>query len=290
MAIGTLGAITGGLGALGGIASGLRGDQSTSQSFIPSATEEEQRLQKQSIEQYLKQLEEMDRQDQSVQSLDPLRQQALQGYGDILSGQAFGITPQEQSSIENIRQQQINLGSQDLERMLQERINQVNQSAGVRNLRGQALGELQGQNVEATARELGNIVNTAGLQAAQSAQALPYQRIQAQSPFLQQGLSYQDQLRQQAVQNRSLAQSPAQLERLMQERLAQGGQTNQTAGGGLGGAIGGALGGLSGGFRLGEAAQGLSQGSGLNYNQGNSFAGTQGSQSLANSLRARIPA
>jgi hypothetical protein len=249
-----------------------------------AASPEELDLQRQSIAQYMKQLELNNQQEAGISQYDPMRQQALQGYGDILGGQAFNMTAQEQQNIQNLRNSSIAQGTEDVNRYTQEGIRQVQGAAGTRNLRGQALGALQGQVVEQGQRQIGDITRQANQFAQQQAISLPYQRIQAQQPFLQQGLSYGDQLRQQAIQNRQLAQNPIALQRMQQERMAasttsspgQKGSVGAAIAGGLGGAIGGAgdFLNLAQGFNdigaLRGAAAGRSSGggSGSSYNLG----------------------
>lgn len=273
-----------GAGALGGAMAGSQKNQVTQTTQLPGATEEERDLQRRSLEQYLAQLEQANRQEQQMQQLDPLRQQALQGYQDILSGQALQASPLDLQNIENIRRAQVQLGTQDIQSQLGDLLGQTANSAGLRNLRGQAFAELQGQNMEQAARQVGNVVNTAGLQAAQATQAAPYQRLQAQSPFLQQGLSYQDQLRQQAFANRQALQSPALMDSLLRERLASASTTQTQPGGGFAGALSGALGGLGQGAKVGGQLGSLFS-SPQQPQQPQQMAGTQGD--LGMDLRLR---
>jgi hypothetical protein len=173
----------------------------------------------------------------------------LQGYQDVLGGQAFQASPEELQQIDQLRQAQIGLGTQDINRLLGQATSQTNQMAGVRGLRGQALAQLQGQNNQAAAQQIGNVVNSANMQAAQQAMENPFRRVAAQTPFMQQGLSYQDQLRQQAIQNRQLAANPAMLNYFQQGRSTQ--QMTPGQSGGFWGAVGGGLGGAAGGLGLG---------------------------------------
>lgn len=281
--------------ALGGLAGAMAGSQDTPDQLqyqtrqISGPGAEEQLLRDQSRQQYEAQLAQLAAQERALAETGGLRSQALSGYEQILGGQALQANQQELDNINRIRQAQIGLGQQDIENFLNQATAQTSRSAGVRNLRGQALSELQGRNVQAAGQEMGRLVGQANLQAAQSAQNAPFQRIAAQQPFLQQGLSYQDQLRQQAVQNRQASQNPALMQALQNERLATVGTTNMTPGreatfmDGLTGFVGGAAGGLNMGTQLagafggggGMRQQATAQPQGnmaYNYNQ-NSFRG-----------------
>jgi len=245
----------GAAGALGGAISGAQGRTQTSTSNIPEAGPQERQLQQDAIAQYLQQRRLIDEQQAGLSQLDPFRTQALQGLQGIASGQAFQATPEELANINALRQAQIQLGTQDFSQQFQDLANRTNASAGIRGLRGQALGELQGQNLRTMGSQIGNIVNTAGVQAAQSAIENPYRRVAAQMPALQTGLTYQDELRQRAIQNRQLASNPALLGYFQQGRMANQSTTQRIPGGGIAGAIGGGVAGFGGGFN--NAVQGL---------------------------------
>lgn len=256
MALGTAATIGLGVGALGGAISGaMKSKGPNIQSAYMPAGPEEQRLQQQALQQYMQQLQQTQQFEQGIGALDPLRQQAISGYGDILSGQAMQATPQELQQIEQLRQAQIGLGTQDINRLLGEATGQTNQMAGVRGLRGQALAELQGRNVDTAGREIGNVVNNAGVMAAQQVMDNPYRRIAAQQPALQQGLTYQDQLRQQAINNRQLAANPGMLNYFQQGRATQ--QVQPSQGGGFMGGLSGAISGAGAGIGFGSALSGL---------------------------------
>lgn len=264
MAIGTAAAIgigTAAAGALGGAISGSKKTPGTvMQNAYGAVGDQERKMQQQAMQQYLRSIGLMNEQDQAISELSPLRQQSLQGIQGLLSGQAMQATPEELQQIEQLRQAQIQLGTQDINRLLGEATGQTAASAGVRGLRGQALAELQGRNVQAAGQQIGNVVNQAGVMAAQQVMDNPYRRIAAQSPFLQQGLTYQDQLRQNAAQNRTLASNPGLLQYFQQGRQQVG--TTPSSGGGLGGAIGGFLSGGAAGAGLGSQLGGLTGGFG----------------------------
>jgi hypothetical protein len=256
MALGTAATIGLGLGAVGGMVAGSRKTPGTK--LAPAygeVGEQEKQLQQQAMQQYLQQLAQTQQFEQGISQLDPLRQQALQGYQDVLGGQAFQASPQELQQIDQLRQAQIGLGTQDINRLLGEATSQTSQMAGVRGLRGQALAQLQGQNNQAASQQIGNVVNSANMQAAQQAMENPFRRVAAQTPFMQQGLTYQDQLRQQAIQNRQLAANPAMLNYFQQGRATQ--QVTPSSGGGFLGGLAGAISGAGAGLGFGNALSGL---------------------------------
>jgi len=246
----------GGAAGAGALAGGIRGKQGqrdqTQQQFTTLApmSEQEQQLFNQSINQYnLAQGQQMQL-EQRLRGLEPLQQQAMQGYQDILGGGAFNVNPQEQALLDQIRQQSIGQSEADLNRFLDERMNQVLGSAGARGLRGQALTSMQGDVLKEAAAQQANAIRQADMLRSQSMLQLPYQRISAQSPFLQQGMSMADQLRQQAFQNRMALQDPTALQMMRSDRYAQANQTQFTPGykgSWLDAFTGGLTGGLQGG-------------------------------------------
>ncbi len=278
----SLGIIGGGaaLSGIGGAVKGAKGtpeqvQTSTQSTSFAGPGAKEQQLQSEALKNYFRNQDLANATEQRLGGLEGLQGQAQDVYGSVLSGQAFGLTPQEQASIQASRDALVQQGTEGVNRVLDERLQQVlNQGAGARGLRGQALGALQGQVLKAGANSLTDIQNQANIQAAQAAQNIPLARIQAQQGFASQGLSYADQLRQQAIQNREALANPALLQALQRERMAAGTTTNRqvTPGqkggfgqallGGLGGAISGATSGanLYGGIQnIGLRSELLSQ-------------------------------
>jgi hypothetical protein len=197
--------------------------------FAP-ATEQERQLQQQSLQNYLAQQDLINQGQQRVAQYDPLRQAAMDQTQAILSGQATQVTPQEQMQLDNLRQALVAQGTSDIQQFQDQGLRQALSAAGSRGLRGQALGELQGRVLQEGTRQYGALQNQANQMVAQQTLQLPYQRIAAQQPFLQQGLTLQDQLSQQAIQNRQLAQNPYLLSLLNQNRLAAGTTTSTNRG------------------------------------------------------------
>lgn len=261
MGIETAIGIGAGASALGGIIGGVKGKpkqttntSGTSQTVFDPATGREKQLQDQSYQQYLKQLQLADMQQQAAAETDPLRQAALQQQMQVLSGEAFGgPNEQELQQINQLRQAMIGQGQGDIQRFIDDNMRSTVSSAAGRGLRGQALGELQGRVLESGNEQYGNLVNQANLTAAQQAIAMPQQRLQQQSNAAAQGLTFAQQMQQQALANRQQTQNPYLLQQLMNERL-QGGITSQTGNSVTPGQGGGFMGGLVGG--LGGAAQG----------------------------------
>lgn len=302
LTLGTALAVGGGLGALGGAVKGAKGTpdekqisdtsntsatSSSQQTTFNPATEQEKALQQGSMAAYQQQQQIQDQLLARVGQLDPYQQQAQAAAMGVLSGQAMGTTPQEQAQIMAVRQAQIDYGSADVNRLLDQRLQQAVSNAANQGLRGQAMGSLQGDVLRAGAEQMGNITRQANLTAAQQAMQLPYQRIAAQQPFISQGMTLADQLRQNMFINQQALQSPYMLDMLNKERMA-GGRTSQsgtsrgtnsgvTTVPGQAGSFGGALmGGLGGAISGGT--------SGMNL-----YGGYQNAQ-LTNSLLGRLNA
>jgi len=281
-------AIIGGAGALGGALKGAKGtpDQKvTSQNSIAPAGAQEAALQSQSLQNYQQAQNMAQGLEGGIGAAQSYQDQARQAGQNVLSGQAFNITPEEQMRIQGLRDALIQQGTANVGFNTQQGLQQVAGSAAGRGLRGQALSSMQGQVLQNQQRVVGDVANQANTMAAQQYLQAPQQRIAAQQGFIQQGMSLADQLRQNALANRQALQDPALMQYLFRERQANATSTNMTPGqkGGLGGAIGGALGGAGQGFGIGaNIASGfrdLSAGGApkTNYGYGSSAAGNSGS-------------
>lgn len=256
-------AVVGGVAAAGAVGGAIKGAMGTPSKTtrgkswleVSDATPEEQRLQSEAIDQYFNSLKDIDSQQASLGRFQQLQGGALNQIQNLFNGQAFQASPEELALIEQQKQQAINSGSQDINRILGEQTGMTNDNAALRGLRGQALAQLHGQNTQQAADQIGRLVNTATAQSLQAQREAPLQRIQAQSPFLQQGMTLAEDLRQRAIQNRQLASNPAILQQLTNQRFQLGTQhqENFTPGqkggfwGGLAGGLSGAAGGLSAG-------------------------------------------
>lgn len=243
------GAIAGGAG---GAIKGAKGtpqqvSTTTQTKDVAPASKTERELQSAALQNYFQNQNLTQATEDRLADLQGLQNQAQDVYGNVLSGQAFNLTPQEQANIAATRQALVQQGSEGVNRLLDERLQQVVNSGAGRGLRGQALGGLQGQVLKAGAQGITDIENQANVLAAQAAQNMPLQRINALQGFAGQGLSYADQLRQQAIQNREALSNPALLQALMNQRLAAAPVTQRTITPGKKGGLGSALlGGLGG--------------------------------------------
>ncbi len=261
--------IGGATGAIGGLVGGLSGtpDQvtntnQTSSTTLANKSNQQRQLEANSYQQYLKQLEAVNLQQQAATETDPFRQAALQQQLQLLNGQGFAPTAQEQQQIQAIRDAQIGQGTADINRYTDESLRKVVSGAAGRGLRGQALGQLQGDVIDTGAQQLGNLVNQANLTAAQNAINLPQNRLTMQNQAAQSGLTYAQQLQQQALNNRTTVQNPYLLTQLQNERL-QTGTTNQVGSNvtpGQKGSIMGGILGAAGGALSGATTGGLLQG------------------------------
>lgn len=246
---------------LGGIAGAVKGkkgtaaqQQTTSTTFAPP-TSEEQQLRDQALSSFLAQQQQIQDLQGRIGQFDPLQQAALQAQLGIVSGDALKLTQDEADSLNTYKQSIIDQGTADINQLLDQRLQQVVSSAAGRGLRGQALGQLQGQVLKAGAEQAGQLQRDANRLVSEQAINAPYRRIQAQTPFIQQGLTLADQMRQQAIQNRELSKNLPLLDMLTRERMGQATQSSFIPGkkgswgdallGGLTGAVGGATGGLN---------------------------------------------
>lgn len=285
--MGAIAGIGAGLGAAGGLIGGLRGtpDQkqfntSVNQTTFDPKTKQEESLLTKSINQFnLGRKLETDF-EKELANYDPIQQAAIKQQIGLLTGQAFNLTPQEQMQLGNLRQSMVAQGSADINKLLDERMKQTLSNAGTRGLRGQALAELQGRNIDTAAEEMGRLQNQANQIYAQQAMQLPFQRLQAQAGAANTGLTLQQQLQQQAINNRMQSQNPFALQMMMDERL-RGGKTTSNSNslqpgqkGGLLSGITGAIGGGLGGFSTVAGAQQMFNNAGL-MNQYNDIANRQ---------------
>lgn len=243
---------------------------STSQTTFGPKSEELRQAQQNSLKSYLQQQALAGQYETSMAGAGGIQDAARQQYLNQLSGQSFQATPQELQNIQMLRDAQVANAQAEVGSMLDERFKGVADSAGMRGVRGQALGELYGQQAKIGADQLGAAIRQANTQAAQMAIDNPMKRAQLQQGLVQQGSSFQDLMNQQAQQNRQALQDPALLKYLQQEYI-QGGKTtntnsskgtNVTPGqeGSFLGAITGGISGAAGGVNLvGGAANALGQ-------------------------------
>lgn len=291
MGIETAALIAAGAGAAGGAVKGAKGTPTqtqTTKNNIAPAGAQEAALQAQSLQNYNQAQQLAGGLEGGIGAAQSYQDMARQAGQNVLSGQAFNVTPEEQARIQGLRDALIQQGTQDVGFNTQQGLQKVAGSAAGRGLRGQALSSMQGQVLQNQQRVVGDVSNQANTMAAQQYINAPQQRIAAQQGFIQQGMSLADQLRQQAIQNRSALQDPALMGYLSRERLEGASRTATTPGqrGGFWGAVGGGLGGAGQGFNIGanigSGLQGLRNGSystggaGVSGGGAGSFRGTGG--------------
>lgn len=242
-------------GAAAGIASAVKGSKDQTQTTTTSTgpkSAAQQELEKQSMQNYQAQQGLAGAYERGIDSAQGLQDQARSGISGILSGESMNLSPQEQANIQAIRQAMVAQGSDDINSLLDRRLAASDNSAAARGVRGIAQQQLTGDALRTAAAEQGNLSQQANLYAAQQATALPYQRIAAQSPYLQQGMTLADQMRIQAQQNRQMLQSPYLLQLEQQSRMGtQATSTPGQSGGWSDGVVAG-LGGLSSGLTAGS--------------------------------------
>jgi hypothetical protein len=252
----TIGAGVAGAGAIGGAVKGAKGtpEQVQNQTTqIAPAGAQEQALQQQSLQNYTQAQALASGLEGQTGSAQTFQDQARQAGQNILSGQAMQLTPQEQQQIADLRSALINQGQVDINTQMRTGIQGAQSDAANRGLRGQAMGALQGQVMQAGTDAMGRLSTSANTQSANAAMQMPYQRIAAQQGMIGQGMSLADQLRQQAVTNRMNLQNPALMGMYANERIAGASRQMSTPaqGGGFWDAVTGALGGGVQGANIG---------------------------------------
>lgn len=214
--------ITAAASASAGSKGGPEAINSTKQTTFAAPGDQERKLQQQSIDAYLKQQQLTGQAEQGLSGADQYEQASQRAGLDILNGNAFNPTQSEQQRISDLRNQLLQESQGNINQFLQEGETGATRQAGLRGLRGQAASQIQGQVLKLGADQYGQALRSANTQAAQQYLQLPQQRIAAQQGLIGQGLSFADQLRNQAIQNQLLLQSPIALQTLMNERLAGG--------------------------------------------------------------------
>jgi len=242
-------------GGLGGFLKGARGtpDQ-VSRTQLPNASAQERELQRQALQNFGQAGELATGLEGQIGSAQGVQDLARQQLNQILGGQAFNLTPDELARIQAVRQAMVDQGQADTTQFFNNALQQTQASAARRGVRGQALSQLQGDVTRSAGDQLGQFTRQANLFAGQQALNMPTQRIQAQSPFISQGMSLGDALRQQAMLNRERLANPAELQAMRQLRMAQPSQIQQGQRGSftdsLIGGLAGGIGGMGAGANL----------------------------------------
>ena len=260
---GTVGAVSGGVKAAKSAFGGGRGDTTSQRTYMPQKSAQEMQLERDSMANYRRQQELAGQAEQNMQGADQMRDPAIQAYMDQISGEAFQATPQELQQIQTLRDAMIQQGSQGINQFVDQGLDQATSGAAARGLRGQAMGELRGRVLEQGAQQMGALQNSANTFAAQQAINNPFNRLQSQQGALQQGLTYGDMLRQNAMNNRQQLQNPVLMQSLANQRMAGRGVDEYTTTpsqglfGGLAAGVGGLATGAKAGIDLFESGQKL---------------------------------
>lgn len=257
------GAIAAGVGAATAVAGAVKGARGTpaqtvtSQKTLAPKTAQQQQLEAQSLNNYNQQQGLADQYSGNIDQAQSLRDPAIQQYLNQINGTAFQATPQELAQIQTLRDAMVTQGTQGINQFVKDGLTSATSGAAARGLRGQALGALRGQVVNNATNQVAGVQNQANTFAAQQAIQQPYQRVAAQQNALTTGLTYADQMTQNAIANRQALQSPFLLGQDAAARLAGGTSTSTTPrqGGGVADGILAGAAGLSTG--LGQAANTL---------------------------------
>lgn len=203
------------------------GTQTTSgvqQTTFDSRSREEQQLLDASIENYGKQQALVDQQTEDIQARSGVQTAARSGLTSILGGDAFNLSAGEQANIDRLRQANIDVGSNAVNELLTQRLGEVSADAARRGVRGQAFSQLQGDALGEAAKSLERTTLDANRLASQQAIDMPATRVGIQAGTAGQFAGFQDELQQQAIQNRQALQDPVAMQALLDERL-KGGKT-----------------------------------------------------------------
>jgi hypothetical protein len=189
-------------------------------------------LERSSLEQFKKQQALVAQQEADIAQRAGLEAAGRGTLADIAGGGAFALSPEEQARIDQLRQSEIDVGSNEINRLLDQRLGELQANLAQRGVRGQAASQLQADVLGEGARSLESRILAANQNAAQQALALPGQRVGIQAGVGQNLANFQDQARQQAIANRQALQDPVLLQQLRDERLKTGKQvTDQTTSG-----------------------------------------------------------
>lgn len=200
---------------------------STSQTTFAPATAQEKALQEASIKQFQQAQNLAAQQEAAISGRQPLQTQARETLGGIQTGEAFALSPEEQARIDALTQASTARGDERINRLLNERLGQLQAQAAERGVRGQAFSQLQTGALETAAQEATAQQLAAEERAAQLGIQLPGQRVGIQAQTAGGLAEFSDQARQQAIENRLRLQDPTALSQLREERL-RGGKTTQT--------------------------------------------------------------
>lgn len=207
---------------------GTTSNQTSQTTFAPRSHEEQQLLDA-SIANFQKQQGLVSDFEGRIGARQGVQDQAQTGLGQILGGQAFNLTSDEEARINRLRQSGIDVGSNAVNSVLNERLGELQADAARRGIRGQAVSQLQTGVLGEAAKSLERTTLEANRIAAQQAIDLPGARAGVQAQTAGQFANFADVAAQQAIQNRQSLQDPVALQQLLDERLRGG--TTTTSGG-----------------------------------------------------------
>lgn len=193
--------------------------ETTTELAAKSQTQEQ--LESASLANFLEQQKLVKAQEQALAGRADLQTAGRDVLGDIAGGEAFGLTSDEQARINALRQSEIDVGSQAVNQLLDQRLGELQANLAQRGVRGQAASQLQADTLGEATQSLERRILAANQNAAQQALAMPGQRVGIQAQVGQGLADFQEQARQQAIVNRQQLQDPSLLRALREDRLAQ---------------------------------------------------------------------
>lgn len=214
--------------------SGTQSKTGTSQTTFDPRSRQEQSLLDASIGAYGDQKKLVDQQTRDIQARSGVQTSARGTLQDVLGGNAFDLSQGEQGRINSLRDANIAASSNAVNDLLTQRLGEVSADAARRGVRGQAFSQLQGDALGEAAKSLERSTLDANKLASQQAIDMPASRVGIQAGTAGQFADFQDQLQQQAIQNKQALQDPVALQQMLDERLKGGktvtGDTTSTTG------------------------------------------------------------
>lgn len=199
----------------------------TQQTTFAPASKTEQELRDASISNFKAQQDLVDQSGADIAARGGVQGSARDALGNILGGGAFDLTPGEQARINALRQSSIDVGSNAVNDILNQRLGDLSADNARRGLRGQAVSQLQTGVLSEAAKSLERQTLAANQTAAQQAISMPGQRVGIQAGTAGQFADFADLAKQQAITNRQALQDPIALHQMLDERL-KGGTTTST--------------------------------------------------------------
>lgn len=199
----------------------------TSQTTFAAAGKTEKELLDASVSNFKAQQTLVGDAEAQIKANQALENQAQGTVGSVLGGGAFALSRDEQNRINALRGANIDAGTMSVNKMLDDRLANLQADAARRGIRGQAVSQLQTGALAVGAESLDRNTLEANRIAAEQAISMPGQRVGIQAQTAGQFADFADAARQQAIQNRADLQDPVALQQLRDERL-RGGVTSET--------------------------------------------------------------